>query len=127
MASVYSDVTDDLGDSWSPPAWRKAGSGWFKRTGGLASPVRSRAVTPDKTECEFDGDEDLTEAADIPLPGSPTKGRSISRSLSPELTRQTPVSNIGKAIERVDSRYSSPPKVHHDKHDNNCKLVEPIP
>lgn len=106
--------------SWSPPAWRKAGSGWFKRQNGLASPMRSRAGTPEKKQAghppsdaddydehENDMDEDdLTAAADVPLPGSPIKGRSMSRSMSPE--RLMPMKKGGKILERKDSRLSSP-------------------
>lgn len=84
VASEYSEATDDRG-SFSPPAWRKAGSGWFAHHQGLASPMRSRETSP---EVQNEGrgysvDEGLL-AAEIPLPGSPTKGRSPSPSAEPE-------------------------------------------
>lgn len=122
IQSTYSDVTnDDLQQSWSPPAWRKAGSGWFRHQ--LASPLRSRAGTPEKTDPqdrtlveEDDDDLDLTAAAEIPLPRSPTKGRSLSRSMSPTRFSPGPRNPGGKEAE--DSRFSSPARSDHGA---NCK------
>ena len=56
--------------------------------------MRSREGSPLKDEEDQDEvDGDVAAAAEIPLPGSPMKGRSMSRSLSPE--RQQ--GNKGKA------------------------------
>ncbi|KAF2220904.1 hypothetical protein BDZ85DRAFT_265961 [Elsinoe ampelina] len=113
IASTYSDVTDDgLENSWSPPAWRKAGSGWFRQQTGLASPMRSRAGTPDRERPEEQEDEeDIHAAAEIPLPGSPVKGRSVSRSLSPQrIFAHTPELLSGKPPEQSGGRDPSPAK-----------------
>ncbi|TKX20555.1 hypothetical protein C1H76_7366 [Elsinoe australis] len=111
IASTYSDVTaDGLENSWSPPAWRKAGSGWFRQQTGLASPMRSRAATPDRERPLEEEEEDVTTAAEIPLPGSPTKGRSVSRSLSPQRQTQSPAKESGKQQEQSYRRSHSPAK-----------------
>jgi hypothetical protein len=79
--------------SASPPAWRKAGSGWFKHQGSL-SPSRggyhhSREGSIEYRSADEEGDRDEGEItvyplpARIPLPESPTKGRSLSPSPAP--------------------------------------------
>jgi len=121
-ASQYSDVTDMHGrDSWSPPAWRKAGSGWFKHHQGLASPMRSREGSPDKDdELAQRGEyEDLTTAADIPLPGSPIKGRSISRSASPAKMLATPEAEMKPAAKQRNRRQETPET--RSESPNNCR------
>lgn len=120
-ASEYSDATDpNVQGSWSPPAWRKAGSGWFKHHDGLASPMRSREASPlkDDEEDDEDQDMDITAAAEIPLPGSPVKGRSISRSMSPERRHDSPMAMGGK--DRSNGRQGS-----EDRNDNskNCMFI----
>lgn len=81
--------------SYSPPAWRKAGSGWFKHQPDL-SPHRSpagfggsRETSPlDLRVKEEEGDGDVTafrRAMRVPLPASPVKGRSPSNSPEPEV------------------------------------------
>lgn len=122
--SEYSDVTDpNLQGSWSPPAWRKAGSGWFRHQQGLASPMHSREGSPPKEEAEARGDDyeqDVTiAAAEIPLPGSPTKGRSLSRSASPE--RRAPhMPHSGKGSADGSAGYRFPEERKQDS--NNCAL-----
>jgi hypothetical protein len=79
--------------SASPPAWRKAGSGWFKHQGSLSPSRRgyhhSREGSMEYRSAEEDGDRDEGEItvyplpARIPLPESPTKGRSLSPSPAP--------------------------------------------
>ena len=121
-ASQYSDVTDMHGrDSWSPPAWRKAGSGWFRHHQGLASPMRSREGSPEKDdEVAGRGDyEDLTTAAEIPLPGSPVKGRSISRSASPAKMLATPEAELKPAPKRKNRRQETPET--RSESPNNCR------
>lgn len=126
VASEYSDVTDaHVQGSWSPPAWRKAGSGWFKHHDGLASPMRSREGSPQKDdEChDVDGDdEDMTAAAEIPLPRSPSKGRSLSRSLSPERVSRGPEPQSGTVTntDTTPSRHQSeqPPR----EGNKNCEF-----
>jgi len=124
VASEYSEVTDTHGtDSWSPPAWRKAGSGWFRHQQGLASPMRSRETSPLKDELDDRrGDyEDVTSAAEIPLPGSPTKGRSISRSLSPQRALATPETQDSKPPP-VRGTKKRPVSEMRSESPNNCTL-----
>jgi hypothetical protein len=79
--------------SYSPPAWRKAGSGWFKHQQS-ASPSRMgfNSASPawmgpgDETE---DGEMTAYRTARrIPLPESPTKGRTPSSSPEVMMTAQ---------------------------------------
>lgn len=89
-ASEYSE-SDNSRRSYSPPAWRKHGTGWFAHQHPL-SPTRSgyasREVSPQYQDAEDgDGEGEVTAAyhlpARIPLPESPTKGRSVSPSPEP--------------------------------------------
>lgn len=76
--------------SYSPPAWRKAGSGWFNKHNASLSPTRqggyrSRETSPRYPQ-EDDNDGDVTAyqtARHIPLPESPIKGRTPSNSPEP--------------------------------------------
>ena len=118
VVSEYSDVSDSPGqESWSPPVWRKAGSGWFRHQEGLASPLGSREPSPLKDDDETD-EEDVS-AEDIPLPRSPSKGRSVSRSMSPQRTLATPETDghnsfVAQTKARTQSQEPRPPS------DNNC-------
>lgn len=88
LGSEYSEASSRR--SHSPPRWRTAGSGWFKHQPSL-SPARSgfasREVSPQYHSAEEDdGDGDVTayrSAMRVPLPASPTKGRSPSNSPEP--------------------------------------------
>jgi len=124
-ASEYSDVTDIHGrESWSPPAWRKAGSGWFRHQQGLASPIRSREGSPLKDDNVLQGGNycDVMAAAEIPLPGSPTKGRSVSRSLSPERTLATPEAEGTKSKSRPKNQKQPSPGPRAESQ-NNCMYI----
>lgn len=88
-ASEYSESSSER-RSYSPPAWRKAGSGWFNHQS--LSPTRGeyhiKEPTPQYHGAEEDGDGDVTAyriATRVPLPGSPIKGRSPSNSPEPNL------------------------------------------
>lgn len=74
--------------SHSPPAWRKAGSGWFKHQSQSLSPIHagygSKEPSPQYHSAEED-ERDVT-ARWIPLPASPVKGRSPSPSPAPEFS-----------------------------------------
>jgi hypothetical protein len=78
--------------SYSPPAWRKAGSGWFQHPNLSPSRggFRSKEPSPQYHDAEDgDGDDDgdvtiYRQAVKKPLPGSPTKGRSPSNSPEPQ-------------------------------------------
>ncbi|KAK8195593.1 hypothetical protein HDK77DRAFT_437646 [Phyllosticta capitalensis] len=63
------DESDSAGP-WSPPAWRKAGSGWYRQHLAAGSPSRSRETSP---QYESAGEGDATMAARVPLPRSPLK------------------------------------------------------
>lgn len=74
--------------SYSPPAWRKAGSGWFKHQS--LSPHRrefgSKEPSPQYHSADEERDRDVTahrRATRVPLPASPTKGRSPTNSPEP--------------------------------------------
>lgn len=82
-ASEYSETSRR---SYSPPAWRKAGSGWFKHQS--LSPNRSgynsKEPSPQYHSMDEDGDfRTYRSASKIPLPESPTKGRSPTCSPEP--------------------------------------------
>jgi hypothetical protein len=87
--SEYSDSSRNFGRSISPPAWRKASSGWFHNQtlrphgGGYTS----KEVSPQYISAEEEADDgDVTayrNARRIPLPESPTKGRSPTNSPEP--------------------------------------------
>ncbi|KAK4542996.1 hypothetical protein LTR36_005994 [Oleoguttula mirabilis] len=86
VGSEYSEASSRR--SYSPPAWRKAGSGWFQHPslspnrGGF----RSKEPSPQYHDAEEEGDGDVTAyriATRVPLPGSPMKGRSPSNSPEP--------------------------------------------
>ncbi|KAK3709730.1 hypothetical protein LTR37_010757 [Vermiconidia calcicola] len=84
-ASEYSESSRR---SFSPPPWRKAGSGWFKHHSLSPHKVgyASKEPSPQYHSAEEEGDGDFTtfrSAMRIPLPASPTKGRSPSNSPEP--------------------------------------------
>ncbi|KAI5362095.1 hypothetical protein Slin15195_G057460 [Septoria linicola] len=79
--SEYSEASSRR--SYSPPAWRKAGSGWFKHQEALSpnrNGYRSKDTSPQYHSADEDGEDgDVTAyktARRIPLPESPVKGRS---------------------------------------------------
>ncbi|KAL1627571.1 hypothetical protein SLS56_006292, partial [Neofusicoccum ribis] len=67
------EETDSAGP-WSPPAWRKAGSGWYRHHHhhhlSPDSPSRSRETSP---QYESAGEGDAFMPANVPLPVSPLK------------------------------------------------------
>lgn len=66
------EETDSAGP-WSPPAWRKAGSGWYRHHHhhlSPDSPSRSRETSP---QYESAGEGDALMPANVPLPMSPLK------------------------------------------------------
>ncbi|KAH7036759.1 hypothetical protein B0J12DRAFT_677952 [Macrophomina phaseolina] len=66
------EETDSAGP-WSPPAWRKAGSGWYRHHHhhlSSDSPSRSRETSP---QYESAGEGDAIMPANVPLPMSPLK------------------------------------------------------
>lgn len=75
---------------WNPPAWRKAGSAWFRTSAG--TPSQSRETSPQYESAEQGEFDDDTVPANVPLPSSPLKQ---SPRASPEpaekvLARRTP-------------------------------------
>jgi hypothetical protein len=94
-ASEYSESSRR---SYSPPAWRKSGSGWFKHPSlsPHKSGFASKEPSPQYHSAEEEGDLDMTahrSAARIPLPRSPSKGRSA---------RNTPERDTGAGAEQDD-------------------------
>jgi hypothetical protein len=93
VASYQSSASSNR-RSTSPPAWRKAGSGWFKHQGSLSPSRRgyhSREGSLEYRSADEDADREEGEGeitvyplpSRIPLPESPTKGRSPSPSPVP--------------------------------------------
>lgn len=85
-----SEFSESSRRSYSPPAWRKAGSGWFKHPS--LSPQRegylSKEPSPQYHSAEEEGDMDLTayrSAMRVPLPASPVKGRSVRNTPEPAI------------------------------------------
>lgn len=93
----------DAARSYSPPAWRKAGSGWFKHQPSLSPSTQliSREPSPEYQSADERNQSDAEDAdteqgshahaphplpTRIPLPVSPVKGRSPS--ISPEPAAQ---------------------------------------
>ncbi|KAK4624820.1 uncharacterized protein CLAFUR5_06009 [Fulvia fulva] len=79
--------------SYSPPAWRKAGSGWFQHHQALSPNRRgynSKDPSPQYHSADEEGDNgDVTAyrtARRIPLPESPVKGRTPSGTPEPAAT-----------------------------------------
>ncbi|KAF2841800.1 hypothetical protein M501DRAFT_928004 [Patellaria atrata CBS 101060] len=76
--SEESEVESDMSPGpWSPPAWRKSGSGWYPKhhlqpfeQSRQSSPVKSRESSP---RYESAQEEDTTLPAMVPLPASPLK------------------------------------------------------
>jgi len=93
--SEYSEHTSSSRRSASPPAWRRAGSGWFRPQ--VLSPSReegagssSREGSPLFQDGVEEEDGDVTAwrmATRLPLPGSPVKGRSPGHTPEPEMRR----------------------------------------
>jgi hypothetical protein len=95
-ASSYMSTASSNRRSASPPAWRKAGSGWFKHQGSLSPSRRGyqsregsleyQSAEEDADREEEEGDGEITVyplPSRVPLPESPTKGRSLSPSPVP--------------------------------------------
>jgi hypothetical protein len=103
--SEYSEASSRR--SYSPPAWRKAGSGWFKHHN--MSPSRSghqsKEPSPQYHDAlDEDDEQDVTAyriAANVPLPGSPTKGRSVSNTPEPDSRPTADVDRGGGGLSPV--------------------------
>ena len=89
--SEYSEHSSRRSDS--PPAWRKAGSGWFAHHQSLSPSRRgyaSKEPSPEYHSAEDDddlGDGEVTAypiPSRIPLPESPLKGRSVEPTPEPD-------------------------------------------
>lgn len=81
-----SEYSESSRRSYSPPAWRKSGSGWFKHQS--LSPSRSGYGSKEPSPQYHSADEDgevttYRSATRIPLPASPTKGRTPAHSPEP--------------------------------------------
>ena len=124
--SSYQSSTTSNRRSASPPAWRKAGSGWFKHQGSLSPSRRSfhsregslEYRSADEDADREDGEGEITVyplPSRIPLPESPTKGRSPSPSPVPyfgggETAVRTPAVNARPSTpSRNDANESEAP------------------
>lgn len=124
LGSEYSETSSRR--SHSPPRWRTAGSGWFKHQPSL-SPARSgfasREISPQYHSAEEE-DGDVTayrSAMRVPLPASPTKGRSPSNSPEPmvgvgESEGDKGGGDKGVNVHELDSRLQTPTE-------SNCKFL----
>ena len=124
--SEYSE--SDSRRSHSPPPWRRAGSGWFKHHPSL-SPHRSgfvsREISPQYHSANED--EDVTayrSAARIPLPRSPSKGRSPSH--SPEALGTDAGDKGGGDATLVNVQASEETEEHKLPTESNCKFLSAV-
>ncbi|QIW99419.1 hypothetical protein AMS68_004937 [Peltaster fructicola] len=105
--SHYNDTSPSMSSrrSTSPPAWRKAGSGWFKHPPLLQPSIASRSKDPSPEYYSADEESEAGEGdttlgispAKIPLPESPVCGRSPSPTPEPfadAYTTSTPASKV---------------------------------
>lgn len=123
LGSEYSET--DSRRSHSPPRWRTAGSGWFKQQPSL-SPARnvygSKEISPQYHSAEED-DGDVTayrSAMRVPLPASPTKGRSPSNSPEPVTGAGASEGDKGGGDKEVNDEFE--PKLHTPT-ESNCKFL----
>ena len=84
--SEESEPESESAGPWSPPAWRKAGSGWFRQHSAANNycngALGSRQTSPmyDSSR-EGGGDGDVTLPINVPLPASPARNTPLT---SPE-------------------------------------------
>ncbi|KAL1297431.1 hypothetical protein AAFC00_004961 [Neodothiora populina] len=126
VTSVYSDMSEDIHRGWSPPPWRKHGTGWYQHQSGLKSPPRSRETSPlpEEDECivdEDDDDEDVSmTAARIALPESPLKGRTPERDYSPAIKSiPTKTDYLTPPLSQETRHDSEPPRWQNTENNNN--------
>ena len=76
--SEESEADSESAGPWSPPAWRKAGSGWFRQH-AAANNTRDGAYGSRHTSPIYDSageggiDGDVTLPLNVPLPASPAR------------------------------------------------------
>lgn len=107
---------------WSPPAWRKAGSGWYRHQLAPSSMSGSRQTSPQAYEsC---GEGDFTIPANIPLPMSPLKQTPRT---SPE--RDIKQEPEAKYLPKIEEHTSPEPGTapHSHDHGNNCMFARKDP
>lgn len=131
--SEYSETSSRR--SYSPPAWRKAGSGWFKHQ-QVDTPSRGGfSASPPFPGADDDIDDGnmtaFRTARRIPLPESPIKGRSPSASPEPMISGRSVERDKGGGItikkEERDVTPTPPPGEPENLSSrtptqNNCKL-----
>lgn len=148
--SEYSEMSSRR--SHSPPAWRKAGSGWFKQHPALShnrAGFRSQESSPQhhlQTDPDGDADGDRDDgdwtayrtARCVPLPESPIKGRSPGTTPEPtkaggaaegDNSRRTATTST---LRRVSEETQRPepdeevPRIERSRQ-NNCKCITDEP
>ena len=99
---------------WSPPAWRKASTGWFRHQAGIRhsdSASQSRQTSP---IYEDTGDADVTLPVNIPLPISTRNTPRTSpepvndRERSSSILRSRKIADVDKDINQLDSKVDNP-------------------
>lgn len=113
--------------SYSPPAWRKAGSGWFDHHSLSPSRAgrRSKEPSPQYHDAlEEEGDVTAHNIASrIPLPGSPTKGRSPSNTPEPQLGERGREVDRGGGDARIESNEEPESPALETPTQSNCKCL----
>ena len=77
--SEESEPDSESAGPWSPPAWRKAGSGWFRQPTAAQNNSRNGAFGSRQTSPMYDStgeggvDGDVTLPINVPLPVSPAR------------------------------------------------------
>lgn len=114
--SEDSEADNESNRPWSPPAWRQAASGWYRRSAVLStSPSRSTGTSP-QYESAQEYNYDLTVPANIPLPRSPSKGPTPNA--TPEhIPQESPVTPMTPMF---DDRTDDEPTPTKPRENHNC-------
>ncbi|EON66920.1 hypothetical protein W97_06323 [Coniosporium apollinis CBS 100218] len=112
--SEESEPESESAGPWSPPAWRKAGSGWYRHQLAPSSMSGSRQTSPQAYEsC---GEGDFTVPANIPLPMSPLK-QTPRTSPERDVKQEPEAKYLPKIEEHISPELGTAPNSH--DHGNN--------
>ena len=142
LAALREDMSDNDTHSevsstpWSPPAWRKSGSGWQQRH-NLPPPSASRSHSARSTSPQYysvgAGAEDCDDTllpSRIPLPASPPKGtpRNSVEPTADVYPREPEFAPTFGAQSHNASREvtAQPETSNNNNNNNNCKQSPPI-
>ena len=126
--SEESEPDSESAGPWSPPAWRKAGSGWFRQhsaannfcDGALGSRQTSPMYDGSK---EGGGEGDITLPINVPLPASPARNTPLpSRepSTRPTNEQERKTEALSAPVVGVDADVDE--MARKDDNSNNCML-----